>query len=369
MPTAPIGNTFTIDWDAVQQAIPQPAPHPWPNDPALSLLDGLVQAHPLKFRNVVPATEGAPPRLIQDCYNYPGLKLRKSDSAAYERVAPPIKEPFPWTTTQGLVGIEVEVENIRHSVPLMAYWDGKADGSLRNSGAEYVSVPLQIKQIQSALQHLYATLKATNQYDFSNRTSIHVHVNCRDMTQDQVYVFCLLYTLFEKHFYKVAGTRRLGSIFCVPVFRTNILHQMQDVIYKLSPSWHKYCGLNILPLVDNNGQRGYGTIEFRHLYGTDDQTVICKWINDILCLRKMALKISKDELIDQIKSMNTTSSYMSLYHQVFEQGQKVLTDKRDFEDCVSNIKRELFGKEYQNTLARSDASAYWNFVQAEGIRG
>ena len=67
--------------------------------------------------------------------------------------------------------------------------------------------------------------------------------------------------------------------------------------------------------------------------------------------------------------MNTTSSYISLYSQVFAKGRKVLSNKKDFEECVSNIKRELFGDEYLNTVKRSDQSDYWVVVNTLGIRG
>jgi len=67
--------------------------------------------------------------------------------------------------------------------------------------------------------------------------------------------------------------------------------------------------------------------------------------------------------------MNTTSSYLSLYSQVFAKGRKILSNKKDFEECVSNTKRELFGDEYMNTLKRSDNSPYWTTVNELGIRG
>lgn len=98
---------------------------------------------------------------------------------------------------QGMVGIEIEVENITQQVIPLAYWDAKSDGSLRNNGIELVSVPLQIKQVQLALEHVFDVLNQNNKPDFSNRTSIHIHVNCRDLTQDQLYNFILLYAIFE----------------------------------------------------------------------------------------------------------------------------------------------------------------------------
>lgn len=305
---------------------------------------------------------------LQELYKYKAMTLRKADSIAYEK-AHKIDKPFDWASTQGMVGIEIEVENMKKGVHLEAYWDVKNDGSLRNHGIELVSVPLQVKQVQLALDHVYTQMNANNAPDFSNRTSVHIHVNCRDLTQDQIFNFVLLYAIFEKHFYQVAGTRRMNSIFCVPLFRTNQMTTINEVIYDMSPNWQKYCGLNLLPLFANNVTQGYGTIEFRHLYGTNNQQEILEWINDILCLRKFACEISKDNLLAAIKEMNTTSSYLSMYSQVFAKGRRLLSHKKDFEECVSNIKRELFGNLYIDTLKKSDMSPYWMTAREIGAKG
>ena len=232
--------------------------------------------------------------LLQDIVKYKAMILRKNESNAFEKMNTLKEKPMEWCTTQGMVGIEIEVENITNSLYPLAYWSVKTDGSLRNHGVELVSVPLQIKQVQLALEHAFNVLTAHNKPDFSNRTSIHIHVNCRDLTQNQIYNFILLYALFEKHFYSFAGNKRMNSIFCVPLFRTNQLNVLDNVVYGLSPDWHKYCGINLLPLYQNTVTQGYGTIEFRHLYGTSNQREILEWINDIMCLRKYACEISKD---------------------------------------------------------------------------
>lgn len=349
-------------WNTAPQWLPEPTPMimdaflamPTPKQPKIATQDASKPASEMR---------------MQDLYSYPSLRLNKNHNTSFERKNPLVGHEFEWTTTQGMVGIEVEVENITQVVPLQAFWESKSDGSLRNNGVEFVSHPLQVKHIQHAIEHLYTALHLNNKPDFSNRTSIHIHVNCRDMTQDEVYNFVLLYAIFEKHFYSVAGTKRMNSIFCVPLFRTNELNRASQLIYEFQPYWHKYCGLNLLPLVDNNGQRGYGTIEFRHLFGTTDTQKIYNWINDILCLRKYAMSVKKADLLEEIKRMNTSSSYMSLYSQVFEKGQRILCRKLDFEECISNIKRELFGNEFSKTLKLDLDSQYWTMCRTLGMKG
>ena len=315
-------------------------------------------------------TEEGKPLTMNYFVSYPSLKVNKVTCNKYEKTHPLQLKPFKFCTNDALVGIEVEVENMQNILaPIQCYWSAKNDGSLRNNGVEFVSQPLAPTQIQYALEHLYEVLHSNNNPDFSNRTSIHVHLNCRDLTEDQTWNLVILYCLFEKHFYKFAGTRRLNSIFCVPVYRSNILKYLNQNIYHHAAEWSKYCGLNILPLNQNNITGCYGTIEFRHLYGTDNPQVIMTWINNILALRKMAMEMPKQELILLIEEMNTTSSYKWLYNQLFSPADQLLTSNKDFEDCISHTKRELFGDEYKKTINFNSSSAYWTMANSLNISG
>jgi hypothetical protein len=318
--------------------------------------------------------EAKPPEnkttLLQDVFKYPALKLDKVRSNAYEKGHKLPENPFQWITTNAIVGVEVEVENIRHVVNIEAYWQAKQDNSLRNNGVEYVSIPLAVKQIEPAIKHLYDALRKNNTPDFSNRTSTHIHLNCRDMTQEQIYTMFLLYCIFERHFFKMVGTKRLNSIFCVPVFRSNLDNKAVRTIYNLEPVWQKYCAINLLPLTSNTlNPGGYGTVEFRHLYGCADEKVVMEWIDNILALRKAAMEITLTDLSQMIQEMNTSSSYKSLYAQVFPEKYRILIYKKEFEDCISNIKREMFGDDYKNEIRVSSESQYWNIAAKLGMRG
>lgn len=281
-----------------------------------------------------------------------------------------LKCPHKFPTDDTLLGIEVEVENIKSPLPLTHYWSSKADGSLRNNGAEFVSNPLQAYQVPYAIEHLNTEMFKLNKPDFSNRTSTHIHLNCQDLTQDEIWVLVILYCIFEKHFYKVAGTKRLNSIFCVPVYRCNLLHRLDNLIYhQQTDTWSKYCGLNLLPLYPNGVTGTYGTIEFRHLYGTTDPEILYEWIDYILALRKLAKEISKDELIHLLKEMNTTSSYKHLYYRFIKDQKPLLTSNDEFESCISHVKRELFGNDYLKTLKPTTSSAFWVVDREQYILG
>lgn len=269
---------------------------------------------------------------------YPSLVVQKAKHLAYEQQQGPRK--FKIEQDSALLGIEVEVENIRNWIPpLEYYWQAKEDHSLRNNGIEFTSIPLRGHQVEYALKYLNAMIHADNDPVYSPRTSIHVHLNVRDMTINQLRTLVLLYSIFERHFFHIAGTKRESSIFCVPMYKTTQPGKLSDVYYNCN-HYSKYSALNVGTIRGNNqGLPKYGTIEFRHLYGTDDIPTIINWINNILKLRKASTRYNFEELLEKVKTMNTTSEYISLYKEVFEEFadlNKML--KHDFEYCVTTTK-------------------------------
>lgn len=308
-------------------------------------------------------------RPISSLINYVSIKDLPSKTHQYMQ-AVPVKKPYTFCSNDVYIGIEVEVENIKNPTTPEFFWQVKPDGSLRNNGVEYVSAPILSKDIPQAIEYLNQVLTCNNKPDFSNRTSTHIHLNCRDLTQDEIWNLVILYSIFEKHFYKVAGTKRLNSIFCVPLYRCNILHNLDQMIYTQDTgSWTKYCGLNLLPLYPNTITGTYGTIEFRHLYGTTDPDIIYEWVDYILALRLLAKEMTKEELVFLLKQMNTTSEYKHLYYRFLRNLKPLITTNQEFESCISNIKRELFGNDYMTTIKPTTNSTYWTVCREQNIAG
>ena len=118
-----------------------------------------------------------------------------------------------------LTGIEVEVENLNETrLAIEHSWQVGTDGSLRNTGREFILYPSKPKHIEEAINHLFNQLPP--KAHFSPRTSIHVHLNCRDLTLKQIYNIVILYQCFEDLIYDFAGKERKKSIFCVPIGNT-----------------------------------------------------------------------------------------------------------------------------------------------------
>lgn len=280
---------------------------------------------------------------IQQLVGYPGLVVQKDKHSKLEKTLP--KPTLHCVDPTALLGIEIEVENMKNNVFLDYYWKAKADHSLRNNGLEFTSIPLRGNQVEHALRYLNERMCQDNKPDFSARTSVHVHLNVRDMSWKQIKSLVLLYSLFEKHFFNIAGTRRENSIFCVPLNRSTqlkALPTLENGGYK----WHKYNALNLGTILGDDDVPTYGTIEFRHLYGTNNVELLMNWVNNILLLRKASYLYKYDDLVDVIKNMNTSSEYTQVYLDVFkEYADLTAMTKYDFESSVSHIKLAYWANE------------------------
>lgn len=184
------------------------------------------------------------------------------------------------------VGIEVEVEN--HALrkhPNQNVWMLKGDGSLRNGGVEYVTLPIAARWAPAALDDLLSAALSTD-CCFSPRTSIHVHLDMQEYQTQEVMDVVLLYTMLEGLFYKFTGRGRIKNIYCVPVFDTSLLkgQAVRAHMGVTTEQWSKYSGLNLLRL------RDLGTLEFRHMHGTFDVRKVSIWIR---LLTKMCTFVQK----------------------------------------------------------------------------
>jgi len=188
------------------------------------------------------------------------------------------------------MGIECEIENIiDHSDINPVVFNTTTDGSLRNNGFEYVSVPLSVPVVKRAFEHLHAKL-AVGPEPFTHRTSIHVHVNCANLDDTQVRSIVLLYALYEEAFFMMVDKSRRENIHCVALTETFLPSYYQAQLKGMFSKWHKYTALNLRPL------NKYGTIEFRHMHGTSDQVLVGQWLDVLEALFAIGKEIKVDEV-------------------------------------------------------------------------
>lgn len=246
------------------------------------------------------------------------------------------------------VGIEIEVEGIYKDCTFENYWTSKEDGSLRNHGMEYVSVPIHGKHIPYALTGLMTSLKVTNpKYHFSPRTSVHVHLDMTEYGTHDLTNLLMIYTVVESLLFKFAGKDRDRSVFCVPYSTTHF----GDRIFVTMAERGWYSGVSKYMAVNISRLRDLGTIEFRQLPGTDDVEKIVTWICLIQQLLKRAREVDHSTLIRRIQDLNTNSEYFMFLSWVFEDYIKYLdlsSHRTDMDHGVKCVK--LFSYTYLNSL-------------------
>jgi hypothetical protein len=248
------------------------------------------------------------------------------------------------------LGLEIEMEGVtpldRSNLPSSFLY--VEDGSLKDRGIEAVTVPIKLEFIEQELQRLFASFDPV----FSPRTSIHVHINMRDMSIEHVVKFTILYILFEKALYKFSGNR-WDNNYCVPICQNsnNIIRMFYKIKRGGLPpyAWTKYTGINFNPLWGTpNSSDKIGTIEFRHMEGNKDIHRIIDWCNIITCLKFHAKQVKLEDLV---VSLTTTkpSKIIPTIPSIFKEWTGILCNYDsflpDFCYCLTHLKYVLYASE------------------------
>lgn len=214
-----------------------------------------------------------------------------------------------------LVGLELEIE--KWETEEEASFRGfsfTADNSLRGASVEAITKPMRTKYVPVLLENFYEHFHVTDD-NYSERCSTHVHVNCQDLTRQQLRNICVLYQAIERVLFAWIGEVREQNIFCIPWYQCNIssrfVHNFLSDTDGTVRRWQKYTALNLLPI------REQGTIEFRHLEGTCDIKRITTWLNIIGSIFRFACEVTYKELRGIITEMNSVSNYEMFINRVF----------------------------------------------------
>lgn len=256
-----------------------------------------------------------------------------------------------------LYGLELEVEHTRGPDWVVGGMSGKEDGSLRNSGYEYITKPMSFSNLGFCLDNFFKKTGVT-EANYSERCSVHVHTNCRDLTWDQVSTVCLLYQMLEKLLFRFIGHGRDTNIFCVPWSETTLSFNVINNIQAnpaLLKRWQKYTALNLLPLFNTN----QGTIEWRHMQGTHDRDRILNWCRIIGCIFAHARKMSLEDTKKFVINLNSTSEYRGVIDALFGEWAHLLYVPEYellLEEGVLNMKYALIGED--KTVAAAAAQRW-----------
>lgn len=196
-----------------------------------------------------------------------------------------ILDLFRLTPVDGDVGVEIEVE-ARLPLPQVntPVWSTHTDGSLRGYALEYVTKPIKIKDVPGAIQFLKTAIEPSA-LKRSVRAGVHVHVNCQQMTNEDLIKYIALYVLFEIPLVNYCGSDRVGNSFCLRMCDAEgAIDTIRSIITRGAERTSlddnmRYGALNPVSL------RKFGTLEFRAL-GTDPTFEnIGPWVNILVRLR------------------------------------------------------------------------------------
>lgn len=258
-----------------------------------------------------------------------------------------------------VVGMELEIENVGSSDTAEdminpSIWRFTEDGSLRPQRLswEFISNPLRMNSMIAELEHFF-TKNQFNDHNYSDRTSVHVHANVTDFTQAQLATLCLAYTVFEDVLFEFVnhfnqreeqGYCRDTNIYCIPWTQCRMNAEFVRQLFANTNSavkvWQKYTALNLLPI------REHGTVEWRHMHGTNDLVKLKKWLNIIGAIMLFAKKTDFEDMEKTLQTLNDTSMYQQFF-------QTVLGDLLPFDDAyargmsegVTNAKFALMNKD------------------------
>ena len=282
------------------------------------------------------------------------LKMPAADCEAYFNAQKMGGTPsYPFIDAKSLIGIEVEVENVKYMDPnlFIGPWQVVEDNSLRNNGREFKTFAIPTKYAEKSLVRLFSGLNPD--VDFSPRTSIHIHQDVRAFTLKQLLTLLFTYTVCESLMFKFADVRRRHSIYCVPIVNTSMLTNFSNeksLIHNLNTIggwWPKYTALNLCPI------SSFGTVEYRHLSGTNNATKIVMWIDLISRLKVWAYRTPYEDVVRMISNLNTNSQYRSFVEQVFGQAVEILDLTNlmyDMERAVTVVRNCVITNDFHNNL-------------------
>src|SRR5699024_2325499 len=158
-------------------------------------------------------------------------------------------------------------------------------------------------KLSLALAEIERVLKTYDKLSFSERTSVHVHLDVSDLEQTHRGTLFALYIIFEESLYNYVGRNREDNNYCTKVARSitgeatlqsfvvgeldgGLIKLFRNGEYYRTLAIQKYAALNLTRLGD------LGTFEFRHHWGTCSSSRIQEWCKLILSLKEWVINNS-----------------------------------------------------------------------------
>ena len=273
----------------------------------------------------------------------------------------------------GMFGIEIEAEGQGMKKVANKYWQTEDDGSLRGEyptgRAEFVlKTPVVAEEVLPALDNLVKALQGA-EFDFSYRTSVHVHVNVQDLTTSQLLNFVYTYLLLEEPMMTYCGKARKGNRFCLRLRDAEgmlgVLDHMftsGDGGFRVANDDVRYSAINLAAL------NKYGSVEFRGMRGNMDVNVIHTWTKALHKLRTFgAAQESPKTILALIEKLGALKFMEHVLGDLFE----TFAYPRVAKDIASSFSLSLdLPYAYQIPEAAPELPIlYKKGVPARGVRG
>jgi hypothetical protein len=258
-----------------------------------------------------------------------------------EKVYKIIKKPL----VKADFGIEIECEGKNLPFLTQGYWHSEDDGSLRgvypDSRCEYVlSKPIPFRECAVAIQELVGAMKTNKATPvFSFRTSVHIHMNVGDYTEEQLLNLIYTYLLLEEALINYCGKERKGNRFCLrlndaeAILETLQMFVNRDLGYMIRNAnleqSVRYASINLAAIAK------YGSLEFRGMRGTLDEGVLNNWIGILWTMGNWAK--AKNNIIEIYELFCELGSIEFLKHVVGDYSPLLLYPKlkQDMERSLS----------------------------------
>lgn len=239
-----------------------------------------------------------------------------------------VETPHPLLVTDDKVGVEIELEGFgRHRMnEVDDRWKVVKDGSLRNNGREFVFAQpmygVDVVECLENLPHVFAGLGIVPVV--SDRCSVHVHLDVRDLEYSQLLTLIATYLLCEPYFFAVGGEDRRDNIYSMP------LASSDDYLKRLGKALRgageaegqvfrryidenvKYSAFNVAPVYTQ------GSIEFRHHRGTYNVQDLIRWINMVLCIKRYTVRLGDTKMTPEFIDDIVNGGYEGFIRQVFD---------------------------------------------------
>lgn len=263
------------------------------------------------------------------------------------------------------VGIELEVENCHASTthPNPSMFEAKGDGSLRNHGVEWISPPISGSLIESEINALWGGMP--EKWSFSQRTSLHVHVNIQDFSYNELARLIVLYCACEPILFDYAGGDRNKNIFCTPLLESNypsayINTALQEDSLVIR-GWEKYSALNLSRASD------LGTAEFRHMPGTRDGKKVLMWVRILQAIYNAARKYTLDEIAALFAQNNEKVLMTAIFDPDIQSVFSAKDTRRLFRASIRDALLALKGEQERARLVNGRTGTS-NFAKFRGIK-